>query len=98
MEANLETLKSNLATIVQDGPSSLHMLNDDMIDGWNDIADQFALYVYKVTPNMSQSFAGDTHISYVRTDEPNLARLLPLRRATPLFSTTCKPITCVIAL
>jgi len=50
MKAGLDALKGELAKVVQDGPRSLHMLTGDVTDGWNDIADQFALYVYKTNP------------------------------------------------
>jgi len=52
-ENGLETLQGELAKVAQDGPRSLHMLTGDVADGWNDIADQFALYVYKVIPSLS---------------------------------------------
>jgi hypothetical protein len=64
MKAGLDALKGELAKVVQDGPRSLHMLTGDVTDGWNDIADQFALYVYKVIPGTSQTFLRDSHLSH----------------------------------
>ena len=48
MKTGLETLKSTLPKIVQGQPHSVRMLPDNAVDGWETVADQFALYVHKV--------------------------------------------------
>jgi hypothetical protein len=57
MKATLEALQGDLRKAVQDGPRSLQIISDDTTDGWNEIADQFALYVYRTSPIMTDNFS-----------------------------------------
>lgn len=76
MKAGLEMLKGQLPKVVRDGPGSL--LTGDVNDGWNDIADQFALYVYKVIPRPPRYVPGMLiYLMYI-IDESSSGRLLPL--------------------
>ena len=44
----METLKSTLSKTDQDEPHSLHVEMSNVAEGWQGVADQFALYVHKV--------------------------------------------------
>jgi len=47
MKSGLETLKSSLPRIDQDELQSLHVRMSNVAEGWQGVADQFALYVHK---------------------------------------------------
>jgi hypothetical protein len=49
-KSGLEMLKIALPTINQDGQHSLQMRMSNSTEGWQGVADQFALYVYKTSP------------------------------------------------
>lgn len=48
MKSGMETLKSTLSKTDQDEPHSLHVEMSNVAEGWQGVADQFALYVHKV--------------------------------------------------
>jgi len=50
MRAGLKSLKDELPKVMQDGHQSSQSLTGDVADGWIDVADQFALCVYKTSP------------------------------------------------
>jgi hypothetical protein len=56
MKTGLETLKATLPKIVQGQPHSVRMLPDNAVDGWETVADQFALYVHKTSPVVKDYF------------------------------------------
>jgi len=50
MKSGMETLKSTLSKTDQDEPHSLHVEMSNVAEGWQGVADQFALYVHKTNP------------------------------------------------
>jgi len=96
-KASLETLKIALPKIDQDGQYSLQMLMCNSTEGWQGVADQFALYVYKTSPVVKEYtpnvYAGNYGMPYapIVTQIPSMAsprhqpRCCSPRTPSPVF-------------
>jgi len=86
MRAGLKSLKDELPKVIQDGHQSSQSLTGDVADGWIDVADQFALCVYKVRCTMISPHR--PLLILLTSDESRHSRLHPPRARNANNSST----------